>query len=130
MPCADYVDEDVQDAFVEGNAQAVEVTDLFVGNFVVHILHAAINLTGNWQGSRFAMVSGLYSPLLTDSTTLVYALLGGSVFPHVNDALRGNIIRAKKAGEGGAEYVSQSAYAAAIDKLHEQKMPAESQSAV
>jgi len=59
MPCADYIDTDLQNAFFEGFTQGVEVTNLFVWNFYGELIHAAINYPGSWHDSKLAGASGL-----------------------------------------------------------------------
>lgn len=46
MPCADYTDTNLQNAYFEGFTQAVEVTNLFVFNFFGALIYAAVNYPG------------------------------------------------------------------------------------
>ena len=56
MPCADYTDLDLKNAYFEGFTQNVEDTNLFVWNFFGEIIHAAINYLGSWHDTKLAGV--------------------------------------------------------------------------
>eukprot|EP00171_Calliarthron_tuberculosum_P023637 IDg23637t1 len=129
MPCASYVDADLQNAYWEGFTQAVEVTNLFVWNFHGEIVYAALNFPGSWHDSKLAVESGLYVPHLTEHTPPGYAILGDSAFPRSSAALQGKLVRARKVNEHNGADVPHSAYLAAVDALLERSMPSERQSA-
>lgn len=81
MPCADYTNLDLQNAYFGNFAQNVGVTKLFVWNFLGEFIHAAVNYANSWHETKLAGVSGLYFPKLSDEMTpLGFAILGDSVF--------------------------------------------------
>ena len=49
MPCANYADPAVQNAYFEGFTQAVEVTDLLVWDFKGEIIFLAANFQEIWH---------------------------------------------------------------------------------
>lgn len=52
LPCADYTDVDLQNAYYEGCISSEEVNNLLVFNFKGEIIHAAINFPERWHYSR------------------------------------------------------------------------------
>lgn len=126
FPCADYVDNDVQNAFYEGYTCTVNVTNLLVYNFKGEIIHAAVNYPGTCHDSKLASLSGLVYPRLDDVMTPPgFALLGDSAFVTWN--INGKIVRSRKHTEKGD--IPQSTALAAVDCLLQRVMPSERQSA-
>ena len=128
MPCAHYVDPELQNAFFEGFTQNEEVTNLLVFNFFGELIHAAVNFPGSWHDNRLASASGLYWPMLFDEMTPPgYAILGDSAFVNDTRITNGKIIRSRKANE--AQDIPESAELCAVDLLLQRIMPSETQSA-
>ena len=89
FPCADFTDLELQNAYLEGYTQKVEVTNLFVWNFYGEIIHAAMNFPGSWHDSRLAYISGLIHDKLSDKMMPPgFAILCDSAF--VKDTKRTN----------------------------------------
>ena len=100
MPCVDYTDQDLQNAYNEGYIQSVEVTNLFVWNFYGEIIHAAVNNPGSWHDTKLAGASGLYYPKLSDVITSPgYAILGDSAFVNNTSTTNGKVLRGRKSNE-------------------------------
>ena len=128
MPCADYTDCNLQNAYFEGFTQAVEATNLFVFNFFGELIHAAINYPGSWHDTKLAMVSGLYFPKLSDEMTPPgMAILGDSAFVNNTSVTNGKIVRGRKANE--TSDIPVSAELGAVDIILQRIMPSERQSA-
>lgn len=128
MPCADYTDTNLQNAYFEGFTQGVEVTNLFVFNFFGELIHAAINYPGSWHDTKLATVSGLYFPKLSDERTPPgMAILGDSAFVNNVRITNGKIVRGRKANE--TSDIPNSACLAAVDLILQRVMPSERQSA-
>lgn len=126
MPCADYEDPDMQNAYYEGYTCSVEVTNLFVYNFKGELIHAAVNYPGSWHDNRLAMTSGLIFPNLGDEMTPPgFAILGDSAF--VTRTTGGKVVRARKNNETGE--IPTDAVLAAVDIIMQRVMPSERQSA-
>lgn len=47
MPCAEYSDSNIQNAYFEGFTQGTEETNLLVRNFASEIIHAGIKYPGS-----------------------------------------------------------------------------------
>lgn len=60
MPCADSKDNNMQNAYIEGFTQGVDVTNLLGYNFFGKLIHTAVNFLGSWHETKLATVSGLY----------------------------------------------------------------------
>ena len=100
MPCADYTDTNLQNAYFEGFTQGVEVTNLFVWNFYGEIVHAGVNFPGSWHDTKLAGASGLYYPTLSDELTPPgYAILGDSAFVNHTSVTNGKVLRGRKTNE-------------------------------
>ena len=128
MPCAHYVDSNLQNAFFEGFTQNEEITNLLVFNFFGELIHAAINFPGSWHDNRLASASGLYWPMLSDDMTPPgYAILGDSAFIKDTRVTNGKIIRSRKANE--TQDIPESAELCAVDMILQRIMPGERQSA-
>ena len=128
MPCADYTDTNLQNAYFEGYTQNVEVTNLFVWNFFGEIVHAAVNYPGSWHDTKLAGVSGLYDPKLSDEITPPgFAILGDSAFVNNTNTTHGKVLRGRKTNE--TNNTPESAALAAVDVILQRVMPSERQSA-
>ena len=128
MPCAEYLDGDLQNAYFEGYTQKVEVTNLFVWNFYGELIHAAINFPGSWHDTKLASVSGLYHPKLDDEMTPPgMAILADSAFVNNARVTNGKIIRPRKTNE--VHDIPSSAFLAAVDTMLQHAIPSERQSA-
>ena len=128
MPCADYTDQDLQNAYYEGYTQSVEVTNLFVWNFYEEIIHAAVNYPGSWHDTKLAGASGLYYPKLSDvSTPPGYSILGDSAFVNNTSTTNGKVLHGRKSNE--TRDIPHSAYLSAVDIILQRVMPSERQSA-
>ena len=128
MPCADYTNVDLQNAYFEGYTQEVQLTNLFVWKFFGEIIHAAINFPGSWHDNKLAGASGLYFTKLSDEMTPPgYAVLGDSAFVSDTRRTNGKIVRARKTNE--TSDIPYSATLAAVDVLLQRAMPSERQSA-
>lgn len=68
MPCAEYTNFDLQNAYWDGFIQADEVTNLFVWNLKDQCIQAGVNYAGSWHDSKIAARSGLYASMLTSNT--------------------------------------------------------------
>lgn len=124
MPCAEFENVDLQNAYFEGYTEQVEVTNLFVWNFKGEIIHAAINFPGSWHDSKLATVSGLYHELLADEKTPPgMAILADSAF--VTRTTNGKIVRARKTNETNA--IPHSTFLAAVDVILQRIYPSERQ---
>jgi len=127
MPCADYTEPNLQNAYLEGFTQSVEVTNLLVFNFFGELIHAAVNYPGSWHDTKIATVSGLYYPKLSDEFTPPgMAILGDSAFVTNTKATNGKIVRSRKTNE--VSNIPESAPLAAVDLLQQRIMPSERQS--
>ena len=128
MPCADYTEPNLQNAYYEGFTQSVEVTNLFVWNFYGEIIHAGVNFPGSWHDTKLAGASGLYYPKLSyEMTPPGYAILGDSAFVNNTTATNGKVLRGRKSNE--TREIPESAALAAVDALLQRIMPSERQSA-
>ena len=128
MPCADYTDKNLQNAYYEGYTQNVEVTNLFVWNFFGEIIHAAVNYPGSWHDTKLAGASGLYDPkLLDENTPPGFAILGDSAFVNNTSTTNGKVLRGRKTNE--VNDIPESAALAAVDLIMQRIMPSERQSA-
>lgn len=128
MPCADYINRDLQNAYYEGYTQKVEVTNLFVWNFFGEIIHAAVNYPGSWHDSKLASASGLIYPKLSDAMTPPgFAILGDSAFTNDTRLTKGKVIRGRKTNE--LQGIPNSIELAAVDTILQRIMPSERQSA-
>lgn len=125
LPCADYTDSDVQNAFYEGYTTSVEVTNLFAFNFKGELIHAAVNFPGSYHDSRLANNSGLINPLLQEKTPRGYAILCDSAFT-ASKEVEGKIVRGRKVNER-CDVMSEEM--AAIDIILQRVLPSERQSA-
>lgn len=128
MPCADYTDVDMQNAYYEGYTTNVEVTNLLVYNFKGELIHAALNFPGSWHDSRVANMSGFIYPLLyeDDITPPGMAILCDSAFLSGRE-IKGKLIRARKSNEVTEMFESEEL--AAIDIILQRVMPSERQAA-
>ena len=128
LPCADYTNADLQNAFYEGYTQSVEVTNSFVWNFFGEIIQAGINYPGSWHDSKLANASGLLFPKLSDSMTPPgYAIPGDSAFIGHTRHTKGNIVRGRKSNE--TKRIQSSPEMAAVDIILQRVMPSERRSA-
>lgn len=128
MPCSEYLDTDLQNAFFEGYTEQVEVTILFVWNFRGELIHAAINFPGSWHDTELAAVSELYHPKLSDEYTRPgMAVLADSAFVITSRVTNGKIIRPRKSNE--VQDIPKSTYLAAVDTILQAAIPSEKQSA-
>eukprot|EP00171_Calliarthron_tuberculosum_P005428 IDg5428t1 len=128
IPCADYVDADMQNAYYEGYTGNVEVTNLLVFNFFGEIIHAGVNFPGSWHDSKLAVLSGLIYPKLGDDFTPPgYAILGDSAFASSMRVGGGKIVRARKQNE--TVDIPESPELAAVDLVLQRVLPSERQSA-
>lgn len=128
MPCADYTDSDLQNAFYEGYTGNTEITNIFVFNFKGELIHAAVNFPGSWHDSKVVLSSGLLLDRLSDDKTpRGYAILGDSAFIARARVTHGKILRGRKASE--THDVPESALLAAVDAVLQRAMPSERQSA-
>lgn len=128
MPCADYTDPNMQNAYFEGFTQGVEATNLFVWNVFGELIHAAVNFPGSWHDTKLAGASGLYFPKLSDEMTPPgYAILGDSAFVNNTQTTHGKVIRGRKTNE--TSDIPESAALAAVDIIMQRVMPSERQSA-
>lgn len=128
IPCAEYTDKDLQNAYYEGYTQSVEVTNLFVWNFKGEIIHAGVNFPGSWHDSKLAYASGLIYPKLSDRMTPPgFAILGDSAFAVERKVSDGKIVRSRKSNERA--FIPESLELAAIDTILQRVMPSERQSA-
>eukprot|EP00172_Hildenbrandia_rubra_P002294 Plantae.Rhodophyta-Hildenbrandia_rubra.ctg30402.p1 GENE.Plantae.Rhodophyta-Hildenbrandia_rubra.ctg30402~~Plantae.Rhodophyta-Hildenbrandia_rubra.ctg30402.p1 ORF type:complete len:262 (+),score=16.55 Plantae.Rhodophyta-Hildenbrandia_rubra.ctg30402:507-1292(+) len=128
MPCAERGDESMQNAYHEGCAGSVEVTNLIVFDFFGERIHSAVNYPGSWRDARLASVSGLCHDCLSDDLTPPgFAILGDSAF--VNDLKVANwkALRGRKCNE--SDGMPEPAALAAIDLALQKAMPSERQSA-
>lgn len=81
FPCADYVNDDVQNAYYEGHTCSVEITNLLEYNFKGEIIHAVINNPRFCHDSSLAYKSGQIFPQLSDDMPpLGRTILGDSAF--------------------------------------------------
>lgn len=124
MPCAEYVDADLQNAYFEGYTPEVEVTNLFVFNFFGKIVHAAVNFSGSWHDTKLTVVSKLYFPRFTPPDM---AILGDSAFVNNTRVTNGKILRARKSGK--TNDIPESPELAAVDLILQRVVPSERQSA-
>lgn len=103
LPCADYIDRNLQNAFYEGYKQSVEVTNLFVWSLFGEIIHTGIKFPGSCHDNNLAYASGLVFPKLSDMMIpLGYAILGDrgdSAFLNDTRITNGNMIRGRKTNE-------------------------------
>ena len=128
MPCADYTDVDLQNAYFEGFTQNVEVTNLFVRNFFGDIIHASVSYPDSCHDTQLAGMSGLYFPKLSDEMTPPgMAILGDSAFFNTTKATNGKLLRGRKSNE--VNDIPKSAALAAVDLLLQRAMPSERRSA-
>lgn len=128
LPCADYDNSDLQNAYYEGYTGNVEVTNLLVFNFFGEVIHAAVNYPGSWHDSKLASVSGLIFPKLGDDMTPPgFAILGDSAFVCDLRVAHGKVVRARKANE--VRDIPTSAALAAVDIIMQRVLPSERQSA-
>ena len=94
MPCADYTDTSLQNAYFEGFTQGVEVTNLFVFNFYGELIHAAMNYPGSWHDTGLAMVSVFFFPKSSDEMTPPgMAILDDSAFVKGTRETNGKVVR-------------------------------------
>lgn len=126
MLCADYIDEDTQNAFYEGFTQNVEVTNLFVFNIFGELIHDGVNYPGNWHDTKLALVYGLYQKL-TEHTPAGLAILADTAFVNDPRKTRGRLIRSRRVNE--TNDIPAAAAVAAVDILQQREMPSERQSA-
>ena len=128
MPCADYTDVDIQNAYFDGITQGVEVTNLFVWNLYGELIHAAVNFPGSWHDTKIAGAYGLYYPKLSDGMTPPgYAILGDSAFVNNTSVTNGKVLRGRKTNKTWD--IPESAALAAVDIILQTVMPSERQSA-
>ncbi len=128
MPCAEYTDIDLQNAYFEGYTQCAEVTNLFVWNFYGEIIHAAVKFARGWHDIRPASASGLCLPKLSDQNTPPgFAVLGDSAFINTTSTTGGKVVRGRKSNE--TNDVPESPESFAIDIILQRVMPSERQSA-
>lgn len=128
MLCADYQDEDLQNAYYEGYTGNVEVTNLLVFSFYGEIIHAGVNYPGSWHDNKVLIASGLLADRLSDAKTPIgFAILGDSAFVARTRVVHGKIIRGRKSTE--TEDVPASSMLAAVDAILQRVMPSERQSA-
>lgn len=81
LPCADYTEGDVQNAYYKGYTISVEVTNFLVYDFHGAIIHAGFNLPCSWHDARLANWSGLTYQKLSDDMTLPgFAILCDTTF--------------------------------------------------
>lgn len=126
MPCADYNDPDLQNAYYEGYTCSVEVTNLFVFNFMGELIHAAINYPASWHDDKLAYASGVLYPKLEDEMTPPgFSIFGDSAF--VTRTMEGKLVRSRKTNE--TSDIPKDAVLAAVDIIMQRVMPSERQSA-
>lgn len=77
LPCSDYDDADVQNAYYEGYTSNLVVTNLFVFNFFVEVIHAGIKFPGSWHDTKMASASGLLDPNLGDAIPPLWNSING-----------------------------------------------------
>lgn len=82
IPCADYLDYGIQNAYNEGCTTSMEVANLLALNFRREIIYAALNYPCSWNDFKFAHTSGLIYPNFHDDqiTLQRYAILPDSAF--------------------------------------------------
>lgn len=66
LPCTDYCNVDIQNAYDKGYTTSVEVTNLLAFNIKGELIHAALNFPECWHDSKVAHALGLIYPLLQD----------------------------------------------------------------
>lgn len=100
MPCAGYMDTNLQNACSKRFMQGVEDTNLFVWNFFGEVIHATVNRPGGWHDNKLAGQSGLHFRKLSDEMTPpCFALLGDSAFVNNIQTTKGKVIRRRKSNE-------------------------------
>lgn len=128
IPCADYVDADIQIAYFERYTQCVEVTNLFVYNFSDEVVHFAINNPGSWHGGKLASMSGLlYPKLCKEMIPPGFAVLDDSAFVVDPRVSGGKIVRRRKNNEMNS--IPEIAQLAAVDLILQRILQSERQSA-
>jgi len=86
MPYANFTYPNLQNAYIEGFTQNVEIKNLFLFNFFGELIQAAINYSGSWHDTKLTGVSGLYFPKLSNERTPPgMAILGDSAFVNNKD---------------------------------------------
>lgn len=128
IPCAYYINLELQNAYSEGYTGSVEVTNLFVCNFFGELIHAAINFPGSWHDSKLAHASYLIHLNLSDEqATPGFAILGDSAFVENSCMVNGKIFRGQKSTESRG--ISECEELAAINLVLQRITPSKRQSA-
>lgn len=128
MPCADYEDKDLQNAFYEGYTGNLEVTNIFVFNFRGEIIHSGVKFPGSWHGSKVVLESCLLIYKLSDERTpRGKAILGDSDFIINSRVVHGKITRGRKSTE--TIDIPMFPLLAAVEAILQRSIPSELQSA-
>lgn len=69
LPWPIYDDTDMRNLYYEGYTCIAKVTDLFVFNFFVNILHAGANFPSGWHDRKLDSLPSLLYPKLGDDMT-------------------------------------------------------------
>ena len=121
IPCADYIDADIQNGYYEGFTCSVQVTNLLVFSFDGCLIHKGLNFPGAYHDSRVAKECGLIENALDDTLTPPgKAILCDTAFHIRTEFTNGKVVRAKKNNERSEilqsealqfiEYVMQRTY--------------------
>lgn len=111
----------MQNAYYEGYTGNVEVTNLFVFNFLGEVIHAAVK-PGSWHDSRMVNASSLLHTFLQDNKTQTgYAVLCDSAFTVDLKATKGKVVRGRKSNETLEMPLSEEMYA--IDRILQRAIP-------
>lgn len=97
IPCADFTDLLMQNAYYDGYTGNLEVTNLFVFNLMGEVIHAAVNFPGSLHDSRMVNASKLLHEFLQDHKTPPgYAVICDSAFTIDLKATKGKLVRGRK----------------------------------
>lgn len=97
LPCADYVDSDLQNAYYVGYTTCVDVPNLLVFNCAKEVIHAAMDFPGSWHDRKVAWISSIMYPLLwNERTPPGFAVLDDSTFAVDTKVNDGRIVRCRK----------------------------------
>lgn len=114
MPCSNFINADMQNAYYEGYTPAVEVSNLVVWIVVGKIIHTAITFLRSWHDNKIAHAFALVTKKLNVSrTTLGKAILRDNAFVANLAATNGKLLRPRKANQTSG--IPEGAVLAAVD---------------
>lgn len=116
----------MQNAYYEGYACSVEVTNLFVFTFKGELIHDPVYYPGSLHDNKLTYLSVfIYPKLWDDMTSPGYAILGDSAF--VTRSMEEKVVRARKTNE--SRDISKGSYLSVVDMIMQRVLPSERQSA-